>query len=245
MIVMACYALNARSQTDESRNFIYLNSDSVIHADRIRLRTDFGGSLVLRADSRRVPLEQVKFFNNEDGFFANTRKTNLFAGNSFSERIVKGKINLYQEVAYDPVPFELDYYRFRDGVPRAISTSMFYNKGFSDVKKVSYASLKMDMADNPKSLDFLESYRKKKQMGAMMYVAAGVAILGSFIDFFSGDKMKIDHNFPSKGISSSGKSHTATFLLMGVSGGLVLGGYLTQASANREIEKAIDAYNRN
>lgn len=101
------------------------------------------------------------------------------------------------------------------------------------------------MADNPKSLDFLESYRKKKQMGAMMYVAAGVAILGSFIDFFSGDKMKIDHNFPSKGISSSGKSHTATFLLMGVSGGLVLGGYLTQASANREIEKAIDAYNRN
>lgn len=108
MIVMACYALNARSQTDESRNFIYLNSDSVIHADRIRLRPDFGGSLVLRADSRRVPLEQVKFFNNEDGFFANTRKTDLFAGNSFSERIVKGKINLYQEVAYDPVLSKAD-----------------------------------------------------------------------------------------------------------------------------------------
>lgn len=241
MIVMACYALNARSQTDESRNFIYLNSDSVIHADRIRLRPDFGGSLVLRADSRRVPLEQVKFFNNEDGFFANTRKTDLFAGNSFSERIVKGKINLYQEVAYDPVPYELDYYRFRDRAPRAISTRMFYNKGYSDVKKVSYASLKMDMGDHPKSLDFLESYRKGKQVGTIMYVAAGAAILAGLVNFVStGNKEMSRSAFESTG--SNG--YVGSLLLMGVGGGLALGGYLKQASANRDIERAIDAYNR-
>lgn len=241
MILMACYALNARSQTDESRNFIYLNSDSVIHADRIRLRPDFGGSLVLRADSRRVPLEQVKFFNNEDGFFANTRKTNLFAGNSFSERIVKGKINLYQEVTYDPVPYELDYHRFRDRAPSAISTRMFYNKDFSDVKKVSYASLKMDMADNPKSLDFLESYRKGKQVGTIMYVAAGAAILAGLVNFANtGSKEMNRASFESTG--SNG--YVGSLLLMGLGGGLALGGYFKQASANREIEKAIDAYNR-
>jgi len=241
MIVMACYALNARSQTDESRNFIYLNSDSVIHADRIRLRPDFGGSLVLRADSRRVPLEQVKFFNNEDGFFANTRKTNLFAGNSFSERIVKGKINLYQEVAYDPVPYEFDYYRFRDRGPRAISTRLFYNKGFSEVKKVSYASLKTDLAENPKSLDFLESYRKGKQGGTIMYVAAGAAILAGLVNFVStGSKEMSRASFE----STRSNGYVGSAILMGVGGGLALGGYLMQASANRDIERAIDTYNR-
>lgn len=244
MIVMACYALNARSQTDESRNFIYLNSDSVIQADRIRLRPDFGGSLVLRADSRRVPLEQVKFFNNEDGFFANTRKTNLFAINSFSERIVKGKINLYQEVSYDPVPYELDYYRFRDRAPHVISTRMFYNKGYSDVKKVSYASLKMDMANHPKSLDFLESYRKGKQVSTVMYVASGVAILAGLINFVGGSSREFNQSsFAST--SSLGKSYAGSLLLIGAGAGLAAGGYLKQASASREIERAIEAYNRN
>ena len=238
MIVMACYALNARSQTDESRNFIYLNSDSVIQADRVRLRPDFGGSLVLRADSRRVPLEQVKFFNNEDGFFANTRKTNLFAINSFSERIVKGKINLYQEVAYDPVPYELDYYRFRDRAPRAISTRMFYNKGYSDVKKVSYASLKMDMADHPQSLDFLESYRKGKQLGTIFYVAAGTAIVAGLVNF------AIAGNNQNFSIGSFERSYVGSLLLIGAGAGLSLGGYLKRAEANRQMEKAIDAYNR-
>ncbi len=245
MIAMACYALNARSQTDESRNFVYLYSDSVIHAERIRLRPDFVGSWVLRADSRRVPLEQVKFFNNEDGFFANTRRTTIFGSNSFSERIIKGKINLFQEVAYDPVPFE-DYYRFRDRTPRAVSTQMYYNKGFSDIKKVSYAQLKMDMADNPRSLDFLESYRKGRQFGTVLYVTAGVAILASLVNFFSEGNKGVDHSpFPSGGINTSGKSYTASFLLMGISGGLAVGGYLKQAAANRQIEMAIDTYNRN
>lgn len=240
MIVMACYALNARSQTDESRNFIYLNSDSVIHADRIRLRSDFAGSWVLRADSRRVPLEQVKFFNNEDGFFANTRKTNIFSVNSFSERIVKGKINLYQEVAYDPVPYEFDHYRFRDRGPRAISTRLFYNKGYSDVKKVSYASLKMDLADNPKSLDFLEGYRKSKQGGTIMYVAAGAAILAGLINFVStGSREMNSASFE----RTSTNGYVGSVVLLGVGGGLALGGYLMQASANRDIERAIDAYN--
>jgi len=237
-IVMACYALNARSQMDESKNFVYLRSDSVIHAERVRLRPDFSGSWVLRADSRRVPLTQVKFFNNEDGFFANLRNTTLLGTNSFSERIIKGKINLYQEVDYNPVPFELDHYRFRDRAPRAISTRMFYNKGYSALKKVSYAHLKMDMADQPKSLDFLEGYRKSKQVGTVFYVAAGAAIVAGLVNF------AIAGNNQNSSIGSFERSYLGSLLLIGAGAGLSLGGYLKHAEANREMEKAIDAYNR-
>ena len=114
LMVMACYALTARSQVNESENFIRLYSDSTIHAQKIRLRPDFLGSWTLRADSKKVPLESVKFFNNEDGFYANIRKLNFFGEVAFAERIVDGKINLYQQVIYEPIPFDMDYYRFRD-----------------------------------------------------------------------------------------------------------------------------------
>lgn len=245
LVVMACYAITARSQTNESKNFIYLSSDSIIYAEHVRLRPDFVGSWVLRADSRRVPLEQVKFFNNEDGFFATIRKANIFATNSLSERIIKGKINLYQEVTYNPVPYQVDYYHFRERVPRAISTKMFYNKGYSDIKKVSYANLKMDMADNPKSLDFLKNYRKSKTVGIAMYVAAGAAIVASVVTLFSDDGFKtaaptFGHmpNYEMK------NNDTRSFLLMGLGAGLGLGGYLIQAAGSRNIENAIDAYNR-
>jgi len=244
LVVMACYAITARSQTNESKNFIYLSSDSIIYAEHVKLRPDFAGSWVLRADSRRVPLGQVKFFNNEDGFFATIQKANIFGVNSLSERIIKGKINLYQEVIYNPIPYQVDYYRFRERVPRAISTKMFYNKGYSNIKKASYASLKMDMADNPKSLDFLESYRKSKTVGIAMYVAAGAAIVGSAVTLFSGNGFKTTAPAFGSMPKYEMKNNTGSFLLMGLGAGLGLGGYLIQASGSRNIENAIDAYNR-
>jgi len=105
ILVMACYGLSARSQENGSRNFLYLNSDSIVYAQKIRLRPDFSGSWSIRADSRKVLTSQIKFFNNEDGFFANTRELNFLGQSSFAERIVEGKINLYQEVVYDNAPF--------------------------------------------------------------------------------------------------------------------------------------------
>ncbi len=244
LIVMACYGLNARSQVNESKNFLYLYSDSTIYAEKIRLRPDFSGSLTIRADSRRVPLAQVKFFNNEDGFFANTRKLNFFSGASFSERIIEGKINLYQQVVYDATPFEMDYHRFRNRRTQTISTSMFYNKGLSDLKKVNYYNLSEDMADNVKSLDLLKSYRKSKTTSTIMYASAGAAIIASAVTLLSGSGIKQSGigfgNMP----NFETKSYTGSLLLMGLSAGLGLGGYLVQAAGSRNIERATEVYNQ-
>ncbi|WP_379089603.1 hypothetical protein [Pedobacter sp. UC225_65] len=244
IIVMACYGLNARSQVNESRNFVQLYSDSVIHAQKIRLRPDFAGNWVLRADSRRVPMESIKFFNNEDGFFANTRKLNLFGVTSFAERIIDGKINLYQEVVYDPIPFEMDYYRFRDRRQQAVNTRMFYNKGTSDLKKVNYYNLRADLADNQKSLDLLEGYRKSMRTGTVMYVAAGAAIVASMVTLISGSGLRQNGTTFGNMPNYETKSYTGSFVLMGVGAGLGLGGFLVQRSGARDIERAVDAYNR-
>lgn len=240
ILVMACYGLNARSQVNESRNFLYLNSDSTVYAQRISLRPDFSGSWTIRADSRKVLTSQVKFFNNEDGFFANTRKFNLLGQTSFAERIIEGKINLYQEVDYDDTPYELDYYRFRDYRRQAVNTRMFFNKGFLDLKKINYSNLNEAMADNPKSLALLRKYRNTKITGIIMYVAAGAAVIASGITLMSSSDIKLNGKIP----SLEDRGYTKSFVLLGLGAGLGIGGFFVGESGKKNIERAIDNYNR-
>ncbi|WP_293303794.1 hypothetical protein [Pedobacter sp. UBA5917] len=240
IIVMACYGLNARSQVNESRNFLYLNSDSTVYAQKIRLRPDFSGSWSVRADSRKVSTNRIKFFNNEDGFFANTREFNFLGQAAFAERIIEGKINIYQEVDYNDVPYELDYYRFRDYRRQAINTRMFLNKGFSDLKKVNYGNLNEAMADNPKSLALLRRYRNTKITGIAMYVAAGAAIIASGITMMSGSGITYNGNVP----SLDNRNDTKSYILLGLGAGLSIGGFFVGESGKKNIERAIDNYNR-
>lgn len=251
-MAMACYALNASAQVDQSRNFVYLYSDSVIYAQKIRLRPDIYGSWQIRADSRRITTDQVKFMSNEDGFFANTRKFNLTRENTFSERVIEGRINLFQEASYDPYAFNRGY-RYRQNRPQAVDTRMFYNKGWNDLQKVNYHNLSRDMADHPESIDLLKGYRKSMNTAKIMYVGAGAAVIAGFVSFLanSKDKMPDRGSFGpggfSKGNSDFGfkkSNFTASFVLLGLGAALGGGGALIQMSSTRHLENAIDAYNR-
>lgn len=229
---MACYALTASAQLRENENFLYLYSDSIIYAKKIQLRPDFAGYWQLRVDSRRVPVDQVKFFNNQDGFFANTRKLSFIGGTEFSERIVEGKINLYQERPYDPYAYHRGYGYAENRYSKA-NLSMYYNKGFGDLKKVKYKNLKEDMADHPESMKFLDDYRKSSNLSKIMYTTAGASIIAGFATLLGGS-MKSD-NF---------KNFAAPTILMGVGFGFALGGFVVQVSGTRNIERAVDSYNK-
>lgn len=249
LIVMASYGLTAGAQVRPSRNFIYLYSDSVIYAQSIRLRADFNNYLQLRADSRRVPIDQVKFFNNEDGFYANTRKLNFVGVTSFAERIVEGKINLFQEVAYDPYLYDYGY-RFRERRNETISLSMYYNKGNNDLKKVNYYNLKNDMSDQPESLQMLESYHKSIKSSTILYTAAGASVVAGLVAFLvTGTK---NHKLPERNgfngkIDSFGPKHpnfVASFALLGLGSGFAIGGFYVSRTGRRHLENAVDTYNR-
>ncbi|RDC55452.1 hypothetical protein DU508_14280 [Pedobacter chinensis] len=244
ILVMACYGLNARSQMNDSKDFLYLYSDSTIYANRVTMRPDFSGTWSLRADSRRIPLEQVKFFNNEDGFYANTRKVDFFNSVSFAERIIEGKINLYQEVSYNSHPFDDEFYRFQTRRRQAVNTRMFYNKHFADLKKVTYNNLIIDMADRSESIDLLKGYRKSMRIGTAMYIGAGAAIIASAITLFANSGFKQIGTGTGNMPIYKNDSSTGSFLLMGLGGGLGIGGFLIQSSGSKNIERAIDAYNR-
>ncbi|RZM29003.1 MAG: hypothetical protein EOO88_06700, partial [Pedobacter sp.] len=183
IIVMACYGLNARAQVDGSKNFVYLFSDSLIYANKIRLHPDFYGEWQLRADSRRIANDRIKFFNNEDGFFANTRRMNALRSSSFSERIIEGRINLYQQTDFIPESYRRGQRYGRRVSAQDVDQRMFYNKGFGDLKKVTYLNLQQDMSDHPESMDQLNSYRKSINTSKILYTAAGVSIVAGLVSF--------------------------------------------------------------
>jgi len=253
-IVMACYGLNAGAQERQSKNFIYLFSDSVIHAENIRVRPDILGYFQLRADSKRFPLAQVKFFSNEDGFFANTRKINFNGDNSFSERMIEGKINLFQQISYEPSVYDREFnhgYRHRSRRSLAVDSRMYYNKGFGDLKKVNYNNLKRDMADDMQSMRMLEIYRKSKKTTTILYVAAGASIAGALIAMVVGGLRDVNnvgkgsgfgtHN---SGVNLKDSNMTPSYILLGVGVGTAIWGYSLDRNSARNLESAFDTYNR-
>ncbi len=245
MVVMACYGLTARAQVHESRNFLYLNSDSVIYAKRITLRPDFAGFWQLRADSRRVAPEQVKFFSNENGFFANTRRVTFGYTTEFAERIVEGKINIYQEIPYDQFLYDR-YYRYGDGPGPVVNFRMFYNKGFENLKKLNYRNLKTDMIDNPESMDMLKSYKKSINTSRMLYTAAGASFVAGIISFLAqGNEVeKPSGGGFGHGMNIKGPNITTSLVFWGLAAGFGVGGFAVQRSGSRHLENAIDVYNR-
>jgi hypothetical protein len=229
LVALACYGLSASAQVRESNNFIYYYSDSLVYAKDIRLRPDYLNSMVLRADSRRIPINQVKFFNNEDGFFANTRKLNLDGHIAFSERIIEGKINLYQEHAFNP-QYNEDHHQYSVNNTSPIYFQLHYNKGFGDLKRVDYDNLKYDMADNSKSMELLENYRRNMRTSNILYVSAGVSLLGALVTFLS-----------SRG---PGSNSTPILALFGIGAAGSVGGLTYKAIGFKRLEEAVDNYNR-
>ncbi|RZL98149.1 MAG: hypothetical protein EOO88_61020, partial [Pedobacter sp.] len=228
MIVMACYGLHAGAQVRQNTNFLYLYSDSVIYANSIRLRPDFSNELQLRVDQKRYPIQQVKFFNNDQGFFANTRKFNDYGISEFSERIIEGKINVFREVSYDPYVYERGY-SHRNRRSDIVDVRMFYNKGFGDLKKANYSNLSQDMADKAESMDLLHAYRRKKNTSTILYVAAGASLVASLVSFVAIGKRDVPHlvyhgSYPGPAtIQNPRTNFAASFGLMGAGVGLAAG----------------------
>lgn len=239
IIALACYGLNAAAQKRESKNFLYLYSDSVIYARDIKFRPDFSGYLQLRVDSRNYPTAQVKFFNSREGFFANTRKMGILRRSEFAERIIEGRINVFQERSISSAAFVHDPYHSYDAhymhtSAPSINVNMYYNKGYEDMKKLNFHNLKHDMSDNPQSMDMLYAYRRSMNTTKMLYTAAGVSILAGLITFITDGK---DINSTTRSFAIGGG-----LALAGV--GMAAGGYLNSISANNKLEDAVEIYNK-
>ncbi len=244
IIVMACYGLNARAQVDGSRDFVYLFSDSIVYAKKVRLNPDLSGGWQVRADSRRILNDRIKFFNNDDGFFANTRQMNPLRISSFSERIIEGRINLYQQTEYEPLGYGRRH-RYVRNTPQNVDHRMFYNKNYTDLKRVNYQNLRQDMADHPESIDLLNRYRRSVNTKKAMYTAAALSIVGSFISILT-EAGKNDIIGGGMGVHPTIRksNFNPSIILFSLGAGLGLGGYGVDVSGQRKLEDVVEAYNR-
>ena len=239
-MAMACFALSSSAQMRQNSDYIYLFNDSIVNADRVTLRPSIYGTLQIRADSRQIPLNQVKFINNRDGFFATTDKMSILQPSSFAERVIEGKVNLFQSVP-DELFMRDRWHRneyVRGSTP---ALYMYYNKGNGDLKKVRYATLVEDLSDNKESIDLLTAYRKNTNTSKILYASAGVSIVAGLVSFLTAGSKNHANFVPKLGKQAN---FTPSFIFLGLSPALALGGYLTQLSGRQKLERAIDSYNK-
>jgi len=230
---------NVYAQLDESKNFIYLYPDSVVHASQIYLERDYNGFRYFLVDGRRVNPAKVKFFNTQDGFFASTSDLNLLSDTQFLERIRKGRINVYEDKFINWDDFNHSgYFSYRD--PEVVFTKNYYNIGYGPLKKATYSNLKQDMSNDAESLKLLKRYSDVKRAEKGFYIAAGASILAGMLSFvITGFKDQntdpgVDHSFPNFGPS---------FILLGAGVGFGFTGFTKTLKAPRYLKAAIDVYN--
>jgi hypothetical protein len=238
IIAMACYGLSARAQVRESRNFLYLYSDSTVHADDIKLRRDFSGILKVRVDSRSVPIGQIKFLSSNDGFFANTRKIENIGTGEFAERIIEGKVNVFQvrPLSNRSSIYDIHHTHETHSMPApswSLNRNMYYNLGYADLKRWNYTNLNKDLADNPQSMDMLHAYKKSRKTTTLLYIAGAASFVGGVFVLGMEEKRAFSNTNMTIGMS-----------VAGLGAGLITGGYLKSVANQRKLEAAIDSYNR-
>ncbi len=240
MLVCMLCTLTASAQPDESKNFLYLYPDSVVFARDIYLTRDFTGRPYFRVDGRRVHPDQVKFFNNEEGFYANSSNLSITGENMFYERIRKGKINVYEKSFIDWDHRRGPRYRgYKE--PEVIFTKNFYNLGFEDLKKATYANLRADMAENIESIELLNQYNSVKKTEKVFFIAGGASMAAGFISFLA--KGISSHNHTSLDNHST-PNFAPSFILLGTGAIFAILGYTKTLKAPRYLKAAVDSYNR-
>lgn len=124
-------------------------------------------------DGKHIDSENVAYFRNNHGYFANLAHFYGERSERYAMRIKNnGKIQLFEEIdisAYGGDSLITDN-------PRRLASGevwQFYAKNEGELKKGSYKNLKIDLADNPKSMECLRSY---KRMSMLQY---GLAASGA------------------------------------------------------------------
>lgn len=226
-------------QVDENKNFIYSFSDSVIYGRIIEYKTPFLGSSHFLVDSKKIQPDLVKFYRNETGFYANTKTVNFSGTSSFTERIRKGKINLYEKetTTYSPGHFNSTTGMYSGGMITK-NIKNYYNKGFGDLKKANYQNLNLDLSDNPASMIYLNKYKSVRDAQTVLYIVGGATLIGGFATLIN----KIQNTDSND--SEPEPNVTGSLVAVGIGAGCFWVSYFMSFSKPKHLRNAIDAYNK-
>lgn len=221
----------AFSQVDDTRNFVYFFTDSVLYGRNVELNSSFTRGLYLMCDTIKINPDQVKFFRGETGFFANTIRLKYSGTSSFCERIRRGRINLYERDVTSSSPGMYTNGRYTSGTStRTINN--FYNKDFGNLKKANYNNLVADLSDNPESMLYLDKYKKTARKQHIFQIAGGALLVGGLVALISAQNKPV--NSP---------DYTPGVILIGTGAASMWVGYFVYLSKPKHLRNAIDVYN--
>jgi len=219
-------------------SFVYLYSGEQINANVVEYRDRFMGGGYFVVGSEQYSADLVKFYKDANGFYANTKKLNVTGKSVFSKRIISGRVNLFEQEKMYTTPSYIEVSGAYNPGTSSKTIKNYYNKGFSDLKKANYKNLKIDLADSPESMGYINKYRKYKNVQIVLSIVGGALIATGITSYFI-KTSDVNRNAP-----NYKEPNTTPNMLIAVAGGGLVGcSYYLSFPKRSKLKKAIDAYN--
>jgi hypothetical protein len=183
--------LNLFGQKTSSRYHIQLMSGETIEGKELIYLTPSNTEPLFQLDGMMYPAQDVEFFRNNHGYFANLGRIEGFDKPSFAMCIDKGRTNLYQRIDMDVYGGPLlqpgpNGEGLSDG-----TTFQFYNVGDEPLRKVGYSNMKVDLADNLGATAHLKDYRKFRMIQFGL-IGGGAGVLASSMAVQAGQPIQFN-----------------------------------------------------
>lgn len=166
MSLLCCVSM---AQITPKKHLVRLYNDEVKEGTRLTYEYPIMQPSYFSLDGKHFDSENVAYFRNNHGYFANLSPFYGERSERYAMRIKNtGKIQLFEEI--DISAYAAD--TLETSNPRRLATGevwQFYAKNEGELKKGNYRNLKIDLADNPTSLSYLKSY---KRMSILQYSLA-------------------------------------------------------------------------
>jgi hypothetical protein len=151
-------------------NYVYLNTRSIIKAEYVLYESKIFKKDYFLVDGERYELGQVKFYQNEDVFFASV---NQGFQTGFAKKTAAGEINLFELKVQTQSAPTMGANGMMTGGYGGTKIIDYYNKGFGDLKKATYENLRTDLSDKPEAQLYLDKYNKMRKTQNILYATSG------------------------------------------------------------------------
>jgi len=215
--------------------FAYTYTNKIIHGRNVTYERPKFGLSYMHIDNKKIRSDNVKFYKNINGFYANSKSIYSIGSTIFAKRISDGKINLYEvelrkfnPTYYDPMTNSWG------GGFNITRIRQYYNFRFDDIKKANYKNLSIELIDNPESVKYLNKYKQVHNLENTFYIVGGGVLLAGLVGII----------FNTGKDSSEPTNLTGEFIAIGAGVVTICIAYYIGLSKPKHLRRAVYIYNR-
>jgi hypothetical protein len=167
--------------------FVELQNGERVYARKLQYKSPiFKQNFFLLDDSLKYAPESIKFFQNQEGFFARLNAGRRYS--DFAQREMTGRVSTYFVLRTDynsmspSIGVGMGRYGYGGygygGYPTQRKV-YYFSKDNAELVQMNYRNLRDALADNPGSLESLKQYKRSQNIQTAMYVVgAGLIFAG-------------------------------------------------------------------